>query len=675
GGGRVETPLTATVRVPRSPGLRGWLRLDRPVSVATTPPRMWLLCAAGLVLGLAAGGAAVALFIMIGFLTHLTLLHDIGTDLPTLRGWKPTLWIIPTAVAGAFVVSLFAKWSPVIRGHGIPESLEAILTRHSRIRPRAAVAKPISAVITIGTGGPFGAEGPIIVTGGSFGSLLGQVLSVSPAERKILLATGAAAGMAATFNTPVAAVILAVELVLFERSLRTIVPLALACGVAASVHILAFGTNPLFFIPGILHVSFLHLPWFLLVGLASGIMAVILNKGLFLMEAGFRHLPVNIFWWPMIGALIYSVIGYFEPRTLSMGNSAIIDTIEGHFVLGAVAVLFVAKLFSWWVALGSQTSGGTLAPMFLVGALMGSLIGHGVNAVFPAANVSTGAFALAAMAAVFGASTKAVLASVIFAAEVTGQYQMVIPLLIATAVADLVAQVGLGDRIMTEKLSHRGFRVDFDMVTDVLRQRLVRHAMRGPVTIPATATVANAHQLLVENGLNALAVADSRQKYVGLATDAIVAAAPPDALMCDIPLADQKPTVRSDYLDIILTRMTNENLDALPVVQDGTVVGLITQGHILAYRHHARALAETRQPGWWATRHEPRKTAMAMAAHRATERATQRATRAGSARPPAARGTAGAKTQVRPAPAQDVEERDAQTATLAHPHHLDGGGY
>ncbi|MGH3264731.1 MAG: chloride channel protein, partial [Trebonia sp.] len=191
--------------------------LQVKVSGETTPPRMWLLCAVAVLLGLIGGAAAVGLFKLIGLITHLVLLHDIGTSLPTLRHYAASPTIIITATAGALVVSLLAAWSPVIRGHGIPESLETILVRESRISPRAALAKPLSAAITIGTGGPFGAEGPIIVTAGSLGSLIGQVLSTSPVERRIMLATGAAAGMAGTFNAPLASIILALELVLFER--------------------------------------------------------------------------------------------------------------------------------------------------------------------------------------------------------------------------------------------------------------------------------------------------------------------------------------------------------------------------------------------------------------------------------------------------------------------------
>lgn len=586
-------------------------RIDVKVSGETTAARMWMLSAVAIVLGFVGGGASVALFKLIGLITHLTLLHDVGTSLPSLRGYHPSGWIVITAVAGALVVSLLAMWSPVIRGHGIPESLEAILVRDSRIRPRAAIAKPLSAAITIGTGGPFGAEGPIIVTGGSIGSLIGQVLSVSPAERKIMLATGAAAGMSATFNAPIASVILAIELVLFERSLRTVVPLSIACGIAAAIHVVAFESTPLFAIHADLQVGLAHLPLFAAVGLASGVMAVVLNKGLFAMEAAFRRLPVGIFWWPLIGAVCFSLIGLLEPRTLSMGYSAISDTLNGQFTLAALATLFAAKLISWWISLGSQTSGGTLAPMFLVGATMGALLGHGLNALFPGLHVSPAAFALVAMAATFGAATKAVLASVVFAAEVTGQYQMIIPMLIGVAFAELVAEVFLTDRLMTEKLSHRGFRVDFRTEVGALRMRLAHHVMRPAVCVPADASVVEVRKTLTSEGLAAIAVVDDERHYLGLITAADLDGADADHTAAALAGNSIRPIRHSDYLSAALAHLTAHGLDGLPVVDHRVVVGQLDRADIAAERHRHFTALETRQVGWIGTlRHRtPHRTA------------------------------------------------------------------
>ncbi|MGH3264347.1 MAG: chloride channel protein, partial [Trebonia sp.] len=571
------------------------------VSGDTTAARMWLLSGVAVVLGLVGGGAAVGLFKLIGLLSHLTLLHNFGTSLPTLRGYHPSGWIVLTALVGAVIVSLFATWSPVIRGHGIPESLEAILIRDSKIRPRAAIAKPLSAAVTIGTGGPFGAEGPIIVTGGSIGSLIGQWLSVSPAERKIMLAVGAAAGMSATFNAPVASVILAIELVLFERSLRTIVPLSIACSIAAAIHIVALGSTPLFAVTKSLHVGLSHLPLFVGLGLASGVLAVVLNKGLFATEAGFRRLHVNIFWWPVIGALCFSLIGLVEPRTLSMGYSAIVDTLNGRFTFTALAVLFVAKLISWWISLGSQTSGGTLAPMFLVGATMGAALGDGVNHLLPGLHVSPAAFGLVAMAATFGAATKALLASVVFSAEVTGQYHMVIPMLIGVAFAELVAELFLSDRIMTEKLSHRGFRVDFRTETRSMRMRLAHHVMLEPVCVPAGTGSDQARRIMAKRGLGSVAVVDGDQRYLGLLTaTALDGTDPHDSRTTAAELATTAvpPISDDDYLSAALDHLTAHELDGLPVVDRGTLVGYLTRRDIAAEQSRYYRELETRQPGW-----------------------------------------------------------------------------
>ena len=249
-------------------------------------------------LGLAGGLAAYLLVHLIALLTNLAFFHRVRWTLPSFTHLARSPSIVIVAVAGAMVVSLLARWAPAIRGHGIPEAMEAVLTRQSRVAPRTAVAKPVSAAIAIGTGGPFGAEGPIIVTGGAIGSLIGQVVPVSPSERKILLACGAAAGMAATFGAPLASVVLAIELLLFEFSTRAFVPLVVSSSVAAGMHSAFFGTGPLFAVPQHNFAGLSKLPLYVPLGLACGLLAVVINKGLFLIEDGFRRLPVSQFWWP-----------------------------------------------------------------------------------------------------------------------------------------------------------------------------------------------------------------------------------------------------------------------------------------------------------------------------------------------------------------------------------------
>lgn len=320
--------------------------------VPSSTRRMCLLTGLAAVLGVVGGGAAWLLLHLIGLITNAALFHRFGWDVPSFAALHPGPELLFVAVAGGAVVSLLAKWSPVIRGHGIPEAMEAVLTRQSRIAPSAAVAKPLSAAIAIGTGGPFGAEGPIIVTGGAVGSLLGQVLRVSPAERKILLAAGAAAGMSATFGAPLAAVVLAIELLLFELSARAFIPLVVASSIAAGMHSALFGTGPLFHVPHHQFAGLGNLPFFAVLGLSCGLLAVVICKGLYLVEAAFRKLPVRDFWHPMIGALGFASIGLLVPRALGVGYHSIDEVLASKLTVGALVALLVAKLVAWWIALG-----------------------------------------------------------------------------------------------------------------------------------------------------------------------------------------------------------------------------------------------------------------------------------------------------------------------------------
>lgn len=497
------------------------------VSLGSDRRRLLVLAVFGVVLGLVGGVAAFVVVHLVGLISNLALLHRVGFDLPDLRHYHPSWVLVPIALAGGLAVALLARWSPVIKGHGIPESLEAIRLRESRIRPRAALAKPVSAAIAMGTGGPFGAEGPIIVTGAALGSLLGQLLPVSASERRILLAVGAAAGMAGVFSTPVAAVVLAFELLLFERSLRALVPLVLATGIAAALHDVLISPHPLFALRADPIVPTAELPLFVLVGLAAGVLAVVVNKGLFAAEAGFRRLPVPEFFHPILGALAFALVGLVVPGSLSVGYWAITDSVNGRFLLGAAAALFVGKLVSWWVSLASNTSGGTLAPMFLIGATMGEMLGIGFAHLFPGAGVVPGAFALVAMGVTFGVGARALLTGAVFALEVTGGYHLVVPMLIATGVAELVAHRFLAERIMTDKLARRGVQVDFDVESDPLRVVTAGEVARPPVipgrpagapTVCVSAPLRVVVPLLVETRQEVVVVTDDGRHAVGVVT-------------------------------------------------------------------------------------------------------------------------------------------------------------
>jgi len=440
--------------------------------------RLPLLCACAAGLGLAGGGAAWALLHLIGLVTSLALFHRWDWTPPPFTELRPGPWIVVAAVAGGLVVSLLARWAPVIRGHGIPEAMEAVLVRRSRIHPRTAVAKPVSAAVAIGTGGPFGAEGPIIVTGGALGSLLGQALHVSAAERKILLACGAAAGMAATCGAPLASVVLAIELLLFEFSTRAFLPLVVAASIAAGVHHSVIGDGPLFAVPEHDVAGLGQLPLFAALGVGCGLLAVVVARGLFAVEAGVRRLPVPSFWEPVLGSLAFGLVGLLVPRALGVGYDAIQDVIDGRLAAGAVGALLVAKLVAWWLALGSGTSGGTLAPVLLVAGCFGHLVGAGVHELAPGLGLAPGACAVAAMAATFGAATGAPFAAIVVVFELTGDLAVVLPLMLATVAADLVARALMDETLMTEKLSRRGLRVRHHYEPDVFHTTTVRAVMR-----------------------------------------------------------------------------------------------------------------------------------------------------------------------------------------------------
>lgn len=551
----------------------------------TSPRRITYLSFLAVLLGLAAGGAAWLLVALIALLTNLAFFGRVAYDLPSMSALEPSPRVVLVAVAGALVVALFARWSPIIKGHGIPEAMESVLHRQSRVEPRTAIAKPLSAAIAIGTGGPFGAEGPIIVTGGSLGSLLGQLLGVSPSERKILLACGAAGGMAATFGAPIASVVLATELLLFEFSTRAFIPTAIAAAVAGGIHSTVFGNGPLFTVPDHGFAGLADLPLFVPLGLLCGLLAVVLSKGLFLVEAAFRRLPLNEFWHPVIGAVGFGVVGLFVPEVLGVGYDQIDAVLAGGMAAGALATLAGAKLLAWWLALGSGTSGGTLAPVLLISGSFGALVGSVTLELVPDSELSAGAFALVAMAATFGAATRATLTSIVFVFELTRDFDAILPLILASVLADLVGAWLLPNTLMTEKLHRRGHRVSTDLHSDVMANTPVAEVMSAPVvTVSVDMAPADAVDIVAANGHSAYPVVSADGELRGivsrnelLSDEALGASTLADIARSDVVTVDRDATVGD-----VSRLMIAEGVDHVPVVErSGRLVGMCTRTDIL----------------------------------------------------------------------------------------------
>ena len=565
-------------------------------------------------IGLVSGLVAYALYKLIGLFTNLFFFHRWSTDFTSVRFHHLGPWVILVPVIGGLIVGVMAKYgTSKIKGHGIPEAMEAVLVNRSRIEPRVALLKPISAALAIGTGGPFGAEGPIIQTGGALGSLVGQVLHTTAVERKVLLACGAAAGMSATFNTPIAGVILAIELLLFEFKSRSFIPLVIASTLATAVHMQLLGPGPMFQVSamdfGIPHA----LPFYLVLGPICGLAAVALSKALYWVEDTFEKLPVDELWWPAIGALILGIIGFFVPRVFGVGYDTIGDILNGQLAWKLLLLVMAAKFAALVISLGSGTSGGLLAPTFMWSAAMGGLFAIVGNHFFPAAHLSPGAFALVAMGAVFGAASRATFSFIIFAFEITRDYNSVLPLMLVAVIADGIAMLFMPtSSIMTEKLARRGLRVHQDYEADALTQATVGETMEtDPPVIPADTKVGALAERIARHDpavarYEALLILDNAGRLAGIITRGdILRALDKDPSGAMIVQEAGKTHLVVTYADELVSeaaaKLLRFDIGRLPVVEradERKVVGYLNRASILAARSRRFRDEYVLEPGW-----------------------------------------------------------------------------
>ncbi|WP_254546790.1 chloride channel protein [Halomarina pelagica] len=383
----------------------------------------------------------------------------------------PPLWIVLVPALGGLIAGVMAQYgSRRIIGHGIPEAMEAVWSNDSRVRPRILVLKPISAAIAIGTGAPFGVEGPIIQSGGAMGSVFGQWISTTVAERKVLLACGAAAGMAATFNTPLAGILVAIELLVFEFQARSFVPISIASLIATGARRPLIGVGPMFHVDEITAELFPNLPYLVALGIVIGGAAILFKDGYFSAERYIHRIPVNDVLLPAIGGLIFGVMGLLVPRTFGVGYGVAEEILNNELAVGLVFVVMLFKVVGVYVTLGSKTSGGFLAPVFVAGAAIGSVFAHGVNALLPGVTIPVTLFALAGLGTLFGVVSNATFGFTLFAIEVTGQYEAILPVFLVGVVADAVATLYMDSDLMTAELSDRGIDVNQDYEVDVLKR-------------------------------------------------------------------------------------------------------------------------------------------------------------------------------------------------------------
>jgi len=588
--------------------------------LAPPPPaqfRIVLMSFLAAAIGLIAGLVAYILYKLIGLFTNLFFFHQWSTTFRSVGGHHLGAWVILIPVIGGLVVGVMAKYgSEKIKGHGIPEAMEAVLINRSRIEPKVALLKPISAAIAIGTGGPFGAEGPIIQTGGAIGSLVGQVLHTTAVERKVLLACGAAAGMSATFNTPIAGVILAIELLLFEFKSRSFIPLVIASTLATAVHMQLLGSGAMFQV-GAMDFGVPHaLLYYLALGPICGLAAVGLSKALYWVEDSFEKLPVDMVWWPAIGALGLGIIGFFVPRVFGVGYDTIGAILNGQLAWKLLLIVMFAKFVALVLSLGSGTSGGLLAPTFMWSAAMGGLYAMIANHVFPNAHLSPGAFALVAMGAVFGAASRATFSFIIFAFEITRDYNSVLPLMLVAVIADGIAMLFMPtSSIMTEKLARRGLQVHQDYEADVLSQTTVAETMeKNAPVIPAGTTVKEIAEGIARHDPaiarhEAMLIVDDTGKLAGIITRGdVLRALDQDATgTMTVEQAGSTKlvvTYQDELVSDAASKLLRYEVGRLPVVDranERTVIGYLGRAQILATRMRRLQEEHYREPGWLGT--------------------------------------------------------------------------
>ncbi|BFI95294.1 MAG: chloride channel protein [Rhodanobacter sp.] len=559
---------------------------------------------AAMVLGAAVAVVAKWLTMLIGIITNLAFYGRWDTSLSSPAGHHLGAWVIVVPVIGGLIVGVMARWgSHAIRGHGIPEAMEQILLNESRIPPRMTWLKPVSSAVAIGTGGPFGAEGPIIATGGALGSLLGQLAHVTADERKTLLAAGAAAGMAAVFAAPVSAVLLSIELLLFERRARSLIPVALAAVVGTGVRFMLEGNAPMFPMPDVAAAAPGALAVYVLLGVLIGVVSVGITKLCYGIEDAFEKLPIHWMWWPALGGLVVGVIGYFQPLTLGVGYANITTAISGTLGLSALLMLCVAKLASWSIALGSGTSGGTLAPLFTIGSALGGAIGLLVARAVPVLHVDPRMAALVCMAAIFAGASRAFLTSVVFALETTLQPHGLLPLLGTCTASYLVSGLMMRNTIMTEKIVRRGVRVPSDYSADPLERITVSEACtREVVSLRVDQTMGELRGWLARgedvSRHQGFPVVDGEGRPTGVLTrrDLFDMALPDTATIGSLvtrpPLA-----VREDHsLREAADHMVAADVGRLIVLEAGDstrMTGFLTRGDLL--RAHGRRLREAHE--------------------------------------------------------------------------------
>jgi H+/Cl- antiporter ClcA len=554
--------------------------------------RLLTISALSIVIAISISYIAKLLIHLINLITNISFYGNFSIDPSSPADNHLGLFVIIVPAIGGLIVGLMAVYgSKAIRGHGIPEAMEQILTNQSKIKPAITYLKPLSSAISIGTGGPFGAEGPIIATGGALGSTLGQLLKITHNERKILLAAGATAGMSAIFGSPIAAIFLAIELLLFEFSPRSFIPVALACITGAIGHHVLFEEGPVFPIENaILVPSNLAIGFYCIMGVVIGLLSVLVTKIVYFIEDGFEKLPIHWAWWPAIGGLAVGVVGYFAPQTLGVGYNNIIEILSGTMSVQILISLFLLKFISWAISLGSGTSGGTLAPLLTIGGAAGALIGGVIISLFPTSGITIPLAALVGMSAMFAGASRALLTSIVFALETTGQSNALLPLLAACTAAYFISYFIMENTIMTEKIARRGVKTPDSYEPNSLDKLTVEQIITDKgIIISEDNTIKEVLDWLNKEPdykSNYFIISSNEGGYRGILSSSNLFSNhhSSESLVGSLIKRNNIYINLSNTLQVAVETMAKENVDVLPVVatENAMVIGILSYHDILA---------------------------------------------------------------------------------------------
>ncbi len=560
----------------------------------STDARVVTISAMALVIGVLSAFVALALLKLIGLFTNLFFFQSWGTALVSPAGHHLGVFVVAAPVVGGLVIGFMARYgSERIRGHGIPEAIEAILMNGSRVEPKVAFLKPLSAAISIGSGGPFGAEGPIIMTGGAFGSMIAQFFHLTSAERKTLLVAGAAGGMAATFASPLAALLLAVELLLFEWKPRSLIPVGAASAAATVVRRYIIGIGPLF--PTAAHPVFIGpegIAGCVVAGVAAGALSALLTGAVYAAEDAFKKLPMHWMWWPALGGLAIGVGGLVFPQALGVGYDVIESLIRENAPAKIILGILLVKSAIWSISLGSGTSGGVLAPLLMMGGALGGLEAGWLP------NEGLGFWPLISMGAILGGTMRVPFTGVIFILELTHDVNILLPLVVATVIAYTFTVLALGRSILTEKVARRGYHLTREYAIDPLEILFVREVLPANSVAISAATplkqiAASVHASDRKRRQRLYPVVDEHNSLAGVLTEGdihrleqILARPEKPPLVSDVVRRNPVVAYPDEPLRAVVYRMAETGLTRFPVLERGTgaVLGVISLKDLLIAR-------------------------------------------------------------------------------------------